>query len=68
MNDQVTVNFAWLAELQRESEAKDAEIARLRESRKKDCIGFFQWWWNQPGTNTADGYDRWQALQESSDG
>ena len=36
-------------------------------SRKADCVAFFQWWWNQPGNNTEQGYDAWQdAWQDAS--
>jgi hypothetical protein len=41
MSDQVTVNAAWLAEVQRENEAqlaeKDAEIEALRELVKQEA-------------------------------
>jgi hypothetical protein len=48
-------------------ETLKAENARLREERKKDCVDFFRWWWSQVGTDTEDGYDEWQALQENID-
>lgn len=40
---------------------RDDEIERLRAERKNDCVEFFRWWWNQPGTNTEKGYDAWCA-------
>lgn len=42
-------------------EAAD-EIERLRESRKRDCVAFFRWFWNQPGTNAEQAYDVWAQL------
>lgn len=37
-----------------------AERAReLEEGQKELTVRFFQWWWNQPGTNTNSGYDEW---------
>ena len=45
---------------------KYAEIKALAQyaldeetRRRKDCIEFFRWWWNQGGTNTEQGYDAW---------
>lgn len=26
---------------------------------KDYCVAFFYWWWNQRGSNTADGFDQW---------
>ena len=36
----------------------------LEGERKHDCVAFFRWFWNQPGTNAEQGYDAW--LQEQS--
>jgi hypothetical protein len=33
----------------------------LTDRRKRDCVEFFQWFWNQPGTNAEQGYDEWRA-------
>ena len=42
-------------------------IAKLEADRKQDCIDFFRWFWNAPGTNAEQGYDAWAALQEKPD-
>ena len=39
------------------------EIEQLQASRKRDCVDFFRWFWNQPGTNAEQGYDKWLSLQ-----
>ena len=31
------------------------------EEVKTAFVSFFQWWWNQPGTNTEQGFDDWAA-------
>lgn len=41
-------------------DAKDEEIKRLRNERKRDCVDFFRWWFNQPGSNTEQGYEQWR--------
>lgn len=28
---------------------------------KPAFVAFFCWWWNQPGTNTEQGFDDWAA-------
>jgi len=45
-----------------------ARIEELEAERKRDCCAFFRWWWNQPGTNTEDGYDQWLAAAQKEDG
>ncbi len=30
-----------------------------KDSAKKMATDFFYWWYNQPGTNTQDGFDTW---------
>ena len=45
-------------------DALQARIEALEGERKRDCVAFFQWWWNQPGSNTAQGYDEWLAATE----
>ncbi len=43
-------------------------IAELEADRKTDCVNFFRWFWNQPGTNAEQGYDEWlKALQQEND-
>jgi hypothetical protein len=39
----------------------EAEVKQLQEGEKERCVEFFRWWYNQPGTNTEQGYDRWVA-------
>ena len=44
-------------------------IAELETQIKSDCVNFFRWFWNQPGTNAEQGYDKWLASkQEQGDG
>lgn len=39
----------------------------LRKVPKKDlkavCVKFFYWWYNQPGSNTEQGFDDWYNEQ-----
>lgn len=44
-----------------ELERLSAEIRQLQEDRKRDCVDFFRWWHNQPGSNTEQGYEEWVA-------
>ena len=37
----------------------EAENERLKDNFKKSACRFFRWWWNQPGTNTEQGFDEW---------
>lgn len=30
---------------------------------KKQCTRFFRWWWNNQGTNTEEGFERWWSLE-----
>jgi hypothetical protein len=39
-------------------------IAELEADRKRDCVDFFRWFWNQPGSNTEQGYDSWLDSKE----
>ena len=57
------------AHIQRKSKIEhQARIEQLEGGRKKDCVAFFRWFWNQPGTNAEQGYDSWQeSLQEQDD-
>lgn len=33
---------------------------------KRIAVGFFQYWWNRPGTNTNQGFDEyWSKLQSN---
>ena len=41
------------------AEKAEAQNKVLREERKADCTAFFYWWYNQPGSNTDQGYDQW---------
>ncbi len=34
-------------------------VTEPEENKKQDAVTFFQWWWNQPGSNTEQGYDQW---------
>lgn len=52
------------AEQFKDSERLQARVEKLESERKRDCVAFFQWWWNQPGSNTAQGYDEWIAATE----
>lgn len=38
-----------------ESQLKEERGKRL----KKICIKFFYWWYNQPGNDTEQGFDKW---------
>lgn len=35
-------------------------IEKLEAERKSDCVEFFRWFWNAPGTNADQGYDAWR--------
>ena len=39
----------------------------MQTELKKNAVEFFQWFWNQPGTNAAQGYDEWLALKCNKD-
>jgi len=39
--------------------AGEQEPCQRCEEMKEHAIAFFTWWWNQPGTNTEQGYDEW---------
>ena len=43
------------------------ELKQANADRKKDCVDFFRWFWNAPGTNTEQGYDEWLAALETDD-
>lgn len=30
-----------------------------KEDLKEICTSFFYWWYNQPGSNTEQGFDQW---------
>jgi hypothetical protein len=30
-----------------------------KEEIREICLGFFFWWYNQPGTNTYQGFDKY---------
>jgi len=47
-----------------EIERLQARVETLEGNRKRDCVAFFQWWWNKPGSNTEQGYDAWVAATE----
>ena len=53
-----------LALIREEPEWAKTHINELEAERKTDCINFFRWFWNQPGTNAEQGYDKWLALQQ----
>lgn len=40
-------------------ENQEQRIKELKENRRKDCLAFFYWWYNQPGNSTEQGYDEW---------
>lgn len=40
--------------------AEELQI-QVEAQLKVVAVEFFQWWWNQPGTNTAQGFDEWAA-------
>ena len=43
-------------------------IEELEQERKEDCVEFFRWFWNAPGTNAEQGYDEWrEALTSPSE-
>ena len=46
------------------SKAAD-RLEKLNAERKKDCVDFFRWFWNAPGTNAEQGYDEWRAALDS---
>ena len=35
------------------------ELEKRQADRKQDCVAFFRWFWNAPGTNAEQGYDEW---------
>jgi len=43
-------------------EAAD-RIEEMEQQRKQDCVAFFHWFWNQPGTNAEQGYDEWKERE-----
>jgi hypothetical protein len=45
----------------------EGRIAELESERKNDCINFFRWFWNQPGTNADQGYDEWLKALEAGE-
>ena len=46
----------------------EEHITELKAQRKSDCVNFFRWFWNQPGTNADQGYDEWiTALKQGND-
>ena len=53
-----------LALIREEPEWAKTHINELETERKTDCMNFFRWFWNQPGTNAEQGYDKWLALQQ----
>lgn len=65
----VGVSKYWMIDALREVRQKDKFIETLKQCNddlfagyKKHAIAFFQWWWNQPGDNTEQGYDGWVKL------
>jgi hypothetical protein len=39
-------------------------LAVMKMSRRRDCVDFFRWWWNQAGMNTELGYSQWIAQKK----
>ena len=38
-----------------------------KDTAKKMATDFFRWWYNQPGTNTDQGFDEWwEQFQQSA--
>jgi len=33
------------------------------EYLKKHACAFFRWWWNKPGNNTEQGFDKWYKTE-----
>jgi len=62
MNNGRKLKIRRYSDLVAENKALKVELDALKTSRKKDCVAFFCWWWNQLGTNTEQGYDEWAAL------
>jgi YesN/AraC family two-component response regulator len=51
-----------LAEAKSQNENKSDVNGILLKSKaelKKICCDYFRWWWNQPGTNTEQGFEKW---------
>lgn len=36
----------------------------MKENIKELAVTFFQWWWNQPGNNTGQGFDEWAKTDD----
>lgn len=44
-----------------EAKAAGRAMTDSVEEVKTAFVAFFHWWWNQPGTNTEQGFDDWAA-------
>jgi len=39
------------------------DLPRTEIKLKDICTTFFRYWWNAPGNNTSQGYDKWRKSQ-----
>ena len=37
-----------------------------KKTAKKLCTSFFYYWWNEPGTNTEEGFETWWKIREKA--
>jgi len=57
--DQSRIHAKQLKESYEISEAHLAQLEAVKRDRKKDCVDFFRWFWNQPGNIVEQGYGEW---------
>lgn len=39
-------------------------LPTTKDELKKVCCEFFRYWWNEPGNNTDEGFDKWWSKRQ----
>lgn len=57
-------------QMKERAEKAESALTAAQQSAKEQfgavAVEFFYWWHNQPGTNTAQGFDEWWAIREAA--